>query len=150
MQQESLTFVMRAKLKSTASSAQCGKTKSRLLFSIRIKCASILKVKWYFNVKRAKGNVLSSHAHLFNQIMPTILKSVDIQDKDSANYLTTLKTNRWYMRIFFWCLDQIVFGVWLIVMNCGVQQIDWQKYHQKNGGFDFQIDLGLQLIDMGI
>jgi hypothetical protein len=64
---------MKAKLQSTASSAQCGKTRSRLLFSIGIKCAAILKVKWYFDVKRAKGNVLSSHAHLFNQIMHTIL-----------------------------------------------------------------------------
>jgi hypothetical protein len=64
---------MRAELKSTASSAQCGKTKSRLLFSIHIKRTAILKVKWYFDMKRAKGNALSSHAHLFNQIMPTIL-----------------------------------------------------------------------------
>jgi hypothetical protein len=86
--------------------------------------------------------VQPDYAHHFN--------GVDIQDKDSANYPTTLKTNRWYMRIFFWCLDRIVFGVWLIVMNCGVQRIDWQKYHKKNGRFDFQIDLGLQLIDMGI
>jgi hypothetical protein len=28
------------------------------------------------------------------------------------------------MQIFFWCIDRIVFSVWLIVMNCGVQRID--------------------------
>jgi hypothetical protein len=84
-----------------------GQKAARLLFSIHIKCAAILKVKWYFDVKRAKGNVLSfelpcppvqpDSAHHFN--------GVDIQDKDSANYPTILKTNCWYMRIFFWCLD---------------------------------------------
>jgi hypothetical protein len=89
--------------------------------------------------------VQPDYAHHFN--------GVDIQDKDSANYPTTLKTNRWYMRIFFWCLDRVVFGIWLIVFNSGLERHErkeWRKYHKKNGRFDFQIDLGLQLIDMGI
>jgi hypothetical protein len=57
------------------------------------------------------------------------------------------------MRIFFWCLDRVVFGVWLIVVHSGLEtneRKEWRKYQKKNGRFDFQIDLGLQLIDMGI
>jgi hypothetical protein len=63
-------FCYESRMKSTASSAQCGKTKSRLLFSICIKCAAILKVKWYFDVKKAKGNVLSSMPTCSTRLCP--------------------------------------------------------------------------------
>jgi hypothetical protein len=58
--------------------------------------------------------VQPDYAHHFN--------GIDIQDKDIANYPTTLKTNRWYMRIFFWCLDRVVFGAWLVVIHSGLEK----------------------------
>ena len=32
--------------------------------------------------------------------------AVDRNDRDSADYTTSLRTNRWYLRVFFWLLDR--------------------------------------------
>ena len=75
-------------------------------------------------------------------------------DKDSAIYGTSVKTNRWYMRIFFWILDRVIFLMYIIVVQLTKQGGDhkgWEHYaDHRNGQSDFEIDLGLALIEKGI
>ncbi len=34
--------------------------------------------------------------------------AIDRNDRDSADYSTTLRTNRYYLRIFCWALDRVI------------------------------------------
>jgi hypothetical protein len=34
------------------------------------------------------------------------MNGVDRNDRDSADYTTSIRINRWYLRIFFWVLDR--------------------------------------------
>ena len=78
---------------------------------------------------------------------------VDHNDRDSAEYPSSIKTNRWYLRIFFWLLDRIVLACYVLVVwysKAGLRP-EWECYVQgQSGHYDFQIDLGLSLIEYGI
>ena len=80
--------------------------------------------------------------------------AVDRNDRDSSDYSVTLRTIRWYLRIFFWVLDRVVFSCYLVVVflyKSNVGKDEWKKYISKNGGRrKFQIDLGMALINYGI
>ena len=80
--------------------------------------------------------------------------AVDRNDQDSANYSTSIRTNRYYIRIFFWVLDRVVHVIVAVVMYCsklGVCPKDWNRYRSKNNGrHDFQIDLGLAVLNHAI
>jgi hypothetical protein len=41
--------------------------------------------------------------------------AVDRNDRDSADYLTTIRTNRYYLRIFCWALDRVIHTVYVAV-----------------------------------
>lgn len=92
--------------------------------------------------------VQEDYAHNFN--------AVDISDKDSAIYSCSIRSNRWYLRLFFWCLDKVVFSIFIIcreyVCHGGTRRPGWSKYlhDSANGRYDFGIDLGLSLIERGI
>jgi hypothetical protein len=43
--------------------------------------------------------------------------TVDRNDRDSADYLTTICTNRYYVRIFCWALDRVIHAAYVIVCN---------------------------------
>lgn len=80
---------------------------------------------------------------------------VDRNDRDSADYPSTIKTNRWYIRIFFWCLDRVVHTLFVIVVTFARSHKDpnhpWKKYlKRKNARYEFQVDLALDLIEYGI
>jgi hypothetical protein len=77
---------------------------------------------------------------------------VDCNDRDSADYTTSLKTNRWYMRYYFYLLDRVIHAMYSIVMDIATieQREEWQKYKGLNGRYAFQIDLAMALIDWGI
>ena len=80
--------------------------------------------------------------------------AVDWNDRDSANYLTSIRTNRYYIRIFCWVLDYVVHVVFAVVLYCcklGVCLKDWKRYLSKNNSrHDIQIDLGLAVLNHGI
>jgi hypothetical protein len=43
--------------------------------------------------------------------------ALDRNDRDSANYSTTICTNCYYIQIFCWALDRVIHAVYVIVCN---------------------------------
>ncbi len=41
--------------------------------------------------------------------------AVDRNDRDSADYSTTIRTNRYYLRIFCWALDRVNHAAYVVV-----------------------------------
>jgi hypothetical protein len=80
--------------------------------------------------------------------------AVDRNDQDSADYSTTIHTNRYYIRIFCWALDRVIHAVYVIVCNlskAGTGPMRWKAYDSKNfGRHNFQIDLAIDLMKYGI
>ena len=58
--------------------------------------------------------------------------AVDINDRDSASYSCSIRTNRWYLRVFFWLLDRVVYCCFLIVV--AAPKDGWLKYRQPREG----------------
>ena len=80
--------------------------------------------------------------------------AVDRNDRDSSDNTTTMRTNRWYLRLFFWVLDRVVHVVFVVACFCVKYDVgppEWKSYLNKNGGREkFQIDLGMQLLNYAI
>jgi len=80
--------------------------------------------------------------------------AVDRNDRDSADYSTSIRTNRYYIRIFCWVLDHVVHVVFAMVLYCCQLEIcpkDWKRYQSKNNGrHDLQIDLGIAILNHAI
>ena len=80
--------------------------------------------------------------------------AVDKNDCDSADWTTTIQTNRYYLRIFCWVLDRVVYTVFVVVIYLAllcIGETNWNKYSNKNGGRrQYQIDLGIEIINFGI
>jgi len=79
---------------------------------------------------------------------------VDWKDRDSSDNSTSIRTTRYYLRIFFWILDSIIHAIYIIVCNyleSARKNFGWDQYNSTNSGRKhFQIDLAIQLIDFGI
>jgi hypothetical protein len=77
---------------------------------------------------------------------------VDRNDRDSSNYTVSLQTNRWYLRYYFYLIDRVVHSMYVLATNIAEQGLrdGWGKYLKKEGHYQFQIDLAMALIDMGI
>ena len=75
-------------------------------------------------------------------------------DRDSRDYSTSIRTNMWYIRIFCWALDRVVHAQHTIVTflaEQGIGKPEWKNYRDKNEGcHDFQIDLGISLLNYNI
>ena len=84
----------------------------------------------------------------------TYFNAVDKSDRDSADWSTSIRTNRYYIRIFCWLLDRVVHTIYVVVVFCvrnGLGKGDWSRYTDKNFGRPhFQVDLGLQLMNYGL
>ena len=79
--------------------------------------------------------------------------AVDQNDRDSADYTTSLKTHRWYLRIFFWLFDRVIHQLYVIVIYCakyGIGPDEWEVYLKKNGRKIFQIDLARECMNYAI
>jgi hypothetical protein len=98
------------------------------------------------HVKEANASARRDYAKYFN--------AVDRNDRDSADYSNSIRTNRYYIRIFCWVLDRVVHTCFAVVLYCvdfGIARNEWKKYASKNiGRHDFQIDLGIALLNHGI
>jgi hypothetical protein len=71
---------------------------------------------------------------------------VDRKDRDSSDWTTSVRTNRFYLRIFFWLLDATIHLMYNIVIRIDSKP-EWKKrYGNKNNGrYLFQLDLALAL-----
>ena len=80
--------------------------------------------------------------------------AVDRNDRDSADYTTSIRTIRYYIRIFCRALDRVIHTCFSVVLYCvglGIGNPDWSKYMSKNGGRrTFQIHLAIALLNKGI
>ena len=77
--------------------------------------------------------------------------AVDKNDRDSADYSTTIRTIRYYLRIVCWALDRVVHTCYVVVCYLFWVNPIWAKYLNKNSGrHDFQIHLAIQLMIIGI
>jgi hypothetical protein len=80
--------------------------------------------------------------------------AVDRNDRDSADYSTTIKTCRYYIRIFCWILDRVVHTIFVCIITLvkfGIGKPEWKRYGNKHQGrHDFQVDLAISLINYAI
>ena len=63
--------------------------------------------------------------------------AVDRNDRDSADYSTSVRTSRYYLRIFNWVLDRVVHTVYVVVCYLAKSDIgppSWKKYLNKSSG----------------
>ena len=75
--------------------------------------------------------------------------ALDINDRNIASYSCSIKTNSWYLRVFFWLLDMVVYCCFLIFV--AAPKDEWLKYrHRREGRRKFQIDLSLAIMECGI
>jgi hypothetical protein len=58
----------------------------------------------------AEPNAQRDYAKHFN--------AVDRNDRDLADYTASLRTNRWYLRVFFWLLDRVVHQLYVTLIYC--------------------------------
>jgi hypothetical protein len=83
-----------------------------------------------------------------------VMSVVDINDRDSADYSTSIRTNRYYLRMLCWSLDRVIHACYVVVCECakaGVGPSDWKQYLSKhNGRHDFQIHLAIELMNKAI
>jgi hypothetical protein len=81
------------------------------------------------------------------------MNGVDHKDRDTADWTVSVKTNRFYMRIFFWLIDGVLHAMYTILKAVVGDNTahKWCKYLRKNDGrYYFQMDLGTALISEGI
>jgi hypothetical protein len=80
--------------------------------------------------------------------------AVDINDRDSADYSTSICTNRYYLRMLCWSLDRVVHTCYVVVCECAKADVgppEWKHYLSKhNCRHDFQIHLALALMTYAI
>jgi hypothetical protein len=80
---------------------------------------------------------------------------IDHIDRDTADYSVSLKSERFYLRIFYWILNAVIHCNYVIVTlvskEGGPKHDEWSQYRNVHDGrFKYQIDLSQQLIEYGI
>jgi hypothetical protein len=48
---------------------------------------------------------------------------IDRNDRDSADYTVSIRTNRLYMRVFFWIVDRVVHCMFVVVVICAKDNV---------------------------
>jgi hypothetical protein len=63
------------------------------------------------------------------------MNGVDRNDRDSADYTTSIRINRWYLRIFF-VLDRVIFSCYIIAVYLAASGLKpaWNKYRSQLTG----------------
>ena len=82
------------------------------------------------------------------------MNGVDRADRDTADYTVSLRSARYYLRIFYWLLDGVVHSMFIVTGMLLRDQNDdhpWQKYRKHHDArYKFQYDLGKSLIEKGL
>jgi hypothetical protein len=82
--------------------------------------------------------------------------AVDRADRGIADFTTSRKSNRWYMRVFFWILDAALWNMWVIakyMIESPEATDEWKKYDTKenrgtvSGRYLFMLDVADCLMD---
>ena len=94
---------------------------------------------------------------------PTIISTynenyngVDRMDRDRADWSISIKSNRWYLRFYYWIIDGAINHAYITVCEIAKQRslngVDhpWLKYTKRDGRKKFQLDLAHSLISRGI
>ena len=68
-----------------------------------------------FSPRRKKKRKVVSHAVTSDYIEH--FNGVDHKDRDTADWTVSLKSNRFYLRIFYWCLDSIIHAMFVIAVS---------------------------------
>ena len=73
---------------------------------------------------------------------------VDRKDRDTADWSTSLKSHRWYLRVFYWMLDSSIHSMYLIAKELGAEDPNdpWHKYSKHGGREEFQLDMAHAII----
>ena len=107
-----------------------------------------VKVKRYVKGKKGRIELQGTESQKDYSVY---FNAVDKNDRDSAENSTSLRTSRWYLRLFFWLLDRCIHSAYLVVTSLHDEIPEWKKFTSKNGGRrKFQISLGLALMNHGI
>ena len=80
------------------------------------------------------------------------MNGVDHTDRDNADWTVSLKSNRFYLRIFYWLFDGVLHAMYSIIkVMASDKSHPWHKYLSKHlGRYQFQMDLAIDLISRGI
>ena len=109
-----------------------------------------------FSPRRKSKKKINSHAITSDHIEN--FNGVDHKDRDTADWTVSLKSNRFYLRTFYWCLDGVIHAMHVIAsniaktaMSAGEDNHKWKRCVDKNmGRYRFQMDLGIALMNAGI
>ena len=106
-------------------------------------------VKRWSPSKKAKKDVESPSAV---PVYANHYNGVDRKDRDTADWTVSLKSSRWYMRIFYWILDSVIHSMFVIAKEVGKADDDhpWNEFCGWDGRKKFQFALGHALIERGI
>lgn len=101
---------------------------------------------------KGKSKRVSLKAPNVQKIYANNFNAVDRNDRDSADYTCSIRSNRWYLRIFFWLLDRAIFAMYIVLVDYYKDTGDerFKRYAEDGGRYIFQIDLGIALLDYGI
>jgi hypothetical protein len=80
------------------------------------------------------------------------MNGVDHKDQDTADWTVSLKSNRFYLQIFYWLFDGVLHAMYSIIkVVASNKSHPWHKYHSKHSGcYNFPMDLANDLISWGI
>jgi hypothetical protein len=104
--------------------------------------------RWSPTKKRRKA--IPSHAVVTDYSYHR--NGVDHKDRDTADWTVSLKSNRFYLRIFYWLFDGVLHAMYTIIKVVASDKAHpWHKYLSKHlGRYKFQMDLANDLISRGI
>ena len=124
---------------------------SLFLSTNRVGASSGLTVRRHSKKKRRRETLAALRAQRDDV---GFFSAVDRNDRDSADYSTTIKTTRYDLRFLFWMLYRVVHTLFVVVValvSVGLGKPEWKKYTSKNSGrHDFQVDLAIALMNYAI
>jgi hypothetical protein len=100
--------------------------------------------------RKKKRKYISSHGVTMDYSYH--MHGVDHKDRDTADCTVSLKSNRYYLQIFYWLFDGILHSMYSIIKVVASNKAHpWHKYLSKHlGYYKFQMDLANDLISWGI
>jgi hypothetical protein len=92
--------------------------------------------------------VISSYSSTYN--------GVDRKDRDTSDWTISVKSHRWYLRLYYWMVDAAIHSSYLLVVHIANKRAEinpehpWLKYSGRNGRMNFQMDLAHSLMEKGL
>jgi hypothetical protein len=100
--------------------------------------------------RKKKRKPIASHAVVSDYSYH--MNGMDHKDRDTADWTVSLKLNRFYLRIFYWLFDGVLYAMYSVIkVVASNKSHPWHKYLSKHlGRYKFQMDLAIDLISWGI